>query len=44
VLVREWHGVIHRVTVMDDGFDFDRERFRSLSEIARKITGVERGV
>ena len=37
VLVREWHGVTHRVTVLDDGFDFDGERFRSLSEIARKI-------
>jgi hypothetical protein len=40
VLVREWHGVSHRVTVLDDGFDFRGERFRSLSEIARKITGV----
>jgi Protein of unknown function (DUF2924) len=40
VLVREWHGVAHRVTVLDDGFDFESERFRSLSEIARKITGV----
>jgi len=40
VLLREWHGVTHRVTVLDDGFDFDGERFRSLSEIARKITGV----
>jgi len=39
-LVRQWHGVTHRVTVLDDGFDFDGERFRSLSEIARKITGV----
>jgi Protein of unknown function (DUF2924) len=28
------------VTVLDDGFDFDGERFRSLSEIARKITGL----
>jgi hypothetical protein len=34
VLVREWHGVTHRVTVLDDGFDFDGERFRSPSEIA----------
>ena len=23
VLVREWHGVTHRVTVLDDGFDFE---------------------
>ena len=34
VLVREWHGITHRLTVLDDGFDFDGERFRSLSEIA----------
>ena len=40
VLVREWHGVTHRVSVLDDGFDLRGERFRSLSEIARKITGV----
>ena len=40
VLVREWHGVTHRVTVLDDGFDLHGERFRSLSEIARKITRV----
>ena len=39
-LVREWHGVSHRVTVLDDGFDFQGERCGSLSEIARKITGV----
>jgi len=40
VMIREWHGVAHRVTVLDDGFDFHDERFHSLSEIARKITGV----
>jgi hypothetical protein len=40
VLVRDWHGVSHRVTVLDDDFDFDGKRFRSLSVIARKITGV----
>jgi hypothetical protein len=39
-LVREWHGVTHRVSVLDDGFDFHGKRFGSLSEIARKITGV----
>jgi len=32
VLVREWHGVTHRVTMLDDGFDFRGERFRSLSD------------
>jgi Protein of unknown function (DUF2924) len=39
-LVREWHGVSYRVTVLDDGFDFQGKRCGSLSEIARKITGV----
>ena len=28
------------MTAMDVSTDFDGERFRSLSEIARKITGV----
>jgi hypothetical protein len=32
--------VSYRVTVLDDGFDFHGKRFGSLSEIARKITGV----
>ena len=40
ILVREWHGVTHRVSVLDDGFYFKGKRFGSLSEIARKITGV----
>ncbi len=40
VLVREWHGVTHRVTVLHDNFDFHGKRVGSLSEIARKSTGV----
>ena len=39
VLVREWHGTTHRVTVLDDGFRFGGKRYRSLSEVARTITG-----
>jgi DUF2924 family protein len=40
VLVREWHGTAHRVTVVeDDGYRFDGKRYRSLSEVARTITG-----
>jgi DUF2924 family protein len=39
VLAREWHGTTHRVTVIDDGYRFDSKRYRSLSEIARTITG-----
>jgi hypothetical protein len=39
ILVREWQGSTHRVTVLGDGISFKGKRFRSLSEIARKITG-----
>jgi hypothetical protein len=39
VLIREWHGVPHQVTVLDDGAIYRGKRYRSLSEIARAITG-----
>jgi len=39
-LVRDWHGVGHTVTVLDDGFDYDGERWKSLTAIARAITGT----
>src|ERR1700687_3883044 len=38
-LLREWHGAQHRLTVLEDGVQFGGERYRSLSEVARKITG-----
>ena len=37
---REWKGVIHDVSVVPDGFVYDGYQFKSLSEIARAITGV----
>jgi hypothetical protein len=40
VLMREWHGKKHQVTVMEDGFLYRAKRFRSLSQIARAITGA----
>jgi hypothetical protein len=40
VLIREWHGVSHRVTVLADGVLLRGTRYRSLSEVARKITGT----
>jgi len=40
VLIREWHGVSHRVTVLEDGALFRGKRYRSLSEVARVITGT----
>ena len=39
-LVREWHGRAHTVSVLDDGFEYEGERYRSLTRIARRITGV----
>jgi hypothetical protein len=39
-LVREWNGRTHIVDVTDDGFMFDGKRYRSLSAIARGITGA----
>jgi len=39
VLLREWHGVTHRVTVLDDGVLFRGKHYRSLSHVAREITG-----
>jgi hypothetical protein len=39
VLIREWHGTEHQVTVLKDGFLYRAKRFRALSRIARAITG-----
>jgi len=39
-LIREWRGDIHEVVVTDKGFAFRGKRYRSLSEIARAITGT----
>ena len=39
ILVREWQGNAHRVTVLDDGVAFNGKRYRSLSKVARDITG-----
>ena len=40
VLVREWHGVGHQARVLEEGVLYRGERYRSLSEIARLITGT----
>src|SRR6202140_1699919 len=40
VLIREWGGVSHRVTVLDHGVVYRGRRYRSLSEVAGVITGV----
>ena len=40
-LVREWHGRTHTVCVTDDGFEFQGKSYRSLTKIARDITGAQ---
>jgi hypothetical protein len=40
VLVRLWKDKSHRVTVLNDGFSLEGHIYKSLSEIARKITGT----
>jgi hypothetical protein len=40
-LIRDWQGVEHVVTVVADGFDYEGRRYRSLSSVARAITGTQ---
>ena len=40
VLIREWDGVRHEVTALADGFEYRGRPFKSLSVIARTITGT----
>ncbi len=39
VLMRDWQGATHEVRVLDRGVLYKRKRYRSLSEVARLITG-----
>ena len=39
-LIREWNGRMYVVDVRDAGFEFDGKTYRSLSAIARRITGA----
>ncbi|MGC1886362.1 MAG: DUF2924 domain-containing protein [Stellaceae bacterium] len=39
-LVREWQGRTYEVAVVDDGFSWQGTHYRSLSALARKITGT----
>ena len=40
-LVREWNGKTVSVDVLEDGFAYDNRGWRSLSEIARHVTGTQ---
>src|SRR5690348_10961567 len=39
-LAREWQGVVHEVEATDEGFVYAGRRYRSLSAVARQITGA----
>jgi hypothetical protein len=39
-LIREWQGMEHVVTVTGDGFEWQGRPYKSLSAIARAITGT----
>lgn len=39
-LERLWQGQVHQVDVVEGGFEWRGRRFKSLSQIAREITGV----
>lgn len=40
-LSRTWHGEVHQVVVLENGFEYNGQRYASLSEIARRITGTQ---
>jgi histone H3/H4 len=39
--VREHNGKLHEVTVLDEGFEYEGSTYRSLTEIAKVITGAK---
>jgi len=40
VLVRLYQGVEHQIAVLDDGYQYQGCKYRSLSAISREITGM----
>jgi len=40
VLLREWHGTQHQVIVREGAVEFQGQTYKSLSEVARRITGT----
>ena len=40
LLVRDWHGVGHTVIVLEHGFEYDGKHWKSLTAIAKAITGA----
>jgi hypothetical protein len=40
-LIRSWQGKTHTVTIEESGYQYQGRQYRSLSEIARHITGTQ---
>ena len=40
ILVRQWRGQRHTVLVREDGYEYEGDRYRSLTVIAEQITGA----
>jgi hypothetical protein len=41
VLLREWHGIQHQVVVHENGIVFQGKQYKSLSQVAYRITGTK---
>jgi Protein of unknown function (DUF2924) len=41
VLLREWHGTQHQVIVREDAIVFKGKQYKSLSQVAYRITGTK---
>ena len=39
-LVREWHGTMHQVVVLENGYEHEGRHYSSLSQVASAITGA----
>jgi Protein of unknown function (DUF2924) len=41
VLLRDWHGTQHQAIVREDGVEFQGKRYKSLSQVAHRITDTK---
>ena len=40
-ICREWNGVMYEVEILKDCFEYQSQKFKSLSSIAKRITGTK---
>lgn len=40
IIVRMWHGEKHEVVIRTNGYEYNGQLYRSLSAVAKKITGA----